>query len=133
MTAAVTTLLECIGEDPAREGLLKTPLRMSKALMGFTAGYTRDLKGGCLWSMSQRIGVELRAFTAAAELNEAIFEEKQDNIVIVRDIEIFSMCEHHMIPFYGKVHIGYLPNGKILGLSKLARIAEIFSRRLQGP
>ncbi|KAK5578875.1 hypothetical protein RB653_008550 [Dictyostelium firmibasis] len=110
MQSSVKTLLSSLGEDPDREGLLKTPLRMSKALLFFTQGYEQ--------SVDEVIG-------------EAIFNENHHEMVVVRDIDIFSLCEHHMVPFHGKCHIGYIPDQKVLGLSKLARVAEIFARRLQ--
>jgi len=111
MASACRTILQNIGEDPDREGLLKTPQRWTNALLFFTKGYTE---------------------TVASVTNEAIFvEESHKEMVMVQDIDIHSLCEHHMVPFTGKVHIAYIPNGKIIGLSKLARIAEVFARRLQ--
>lgn len=110
MCDAVRSILECVGEDPNRPGLLDTPKRYAKAMMFFTSGYHQDVRD---------------------VVNNAIFNENHNEIVIVRDIEISSMCEHHMVPFMGKMHIGYLPQHSVIGISKLPRIAEIFSRRLQ--
>ena len=103
-------ILKSIGEDPEREGLLKTPQRASEAMKYLTSGYNLD-------------PVDI--------LQGAIFEEPTDHMVIIRDIEFFSMCEHHMLPFFGKVHIGYLPSKHIVGISKLARLVDVFARRLQ--
>ena len=106
----VAALLAGIGEDPGREGLLKTPGRVVRALRELTRGYAQDVD-------------EI--------LNQAFFTEHYDEMVIVKDIEVYSMCEHHLLPFFGKCHVAYLPNGKILGLSKIARLVDVFARRLQ--
>lgn len=110
LTELYREILIEIGEDPDREGLQKTPARAAQALRDFTRGYHQDVK---------------------KVLNAAIFSEEFEDLVIVRDIEMYSLCEHHLVPFFGSVHVGYLPQGKILGLSKVARLVEMFSRRLQ--
>jgi GTP cyclohydrolase IA len=107
---SVENILSEVGEDPEREGLIKTPDRYAKALRALTIGYDQD-------------PIQI--------LNNAIFKESYDEMVVVRDIEIFSMCEHHMLPFFGKAHVAYIPNGKIVGLSKIARVVDIFAKRLQ--
>ncbi len=103
-------LLREIGEDPEREGLRGTPKRVAKAYSFLTAGYNKDIE---------------------AVLNDAIFTEKYDEMVLVKNIDFYSLCEHHMLPFFGKIHVAYLPDGKIIGLSKIPRIVEVFARRLQ--
>ena len=103
-------VLTLLGEDPEREGLQKTPLRVAKAMQVLTRGYTQD---------------------PHKVLTDALFEEKYNQMVIVKDIDFFSMCEHHILPFYGKAHVAYIPNGYITGLSKIARVVDIFSHRLQ--
>ena len=103
-------VLTLLGEDPEREGLEKTPMRVAKAMQVLTRGYTQD---------------------PHKVLTDALFEEKYNQMVIVKDIDFFSMCEHHMLPFYGKAHVAYIPKGYITGLSKIARVVDIFSHRLQ--
>lgn len=106
----ITDLLIALGEDPTREGLVKTPERVEKAMQFLTRGYRTELKD---------------------ILNDAIFQEDCNEMVIVRNIEYYSMCEHHMLPFFGHCHVAYLPKGKIIGLSKIPRIVDMFSRRFQ--
>jgi GTP cyclohydrolase I len=106
----VSELLAELGEDPAREGLQRTPERVTESLRFLTGGYARDPREA---------------------IDGAIYAEKYNEMVIVKDIDLFSLCEHHLLPFYGRCHVAYLPDGKILGLSKVPRIVEIFSRRLQ--
>ncbi len=110
MTQAVRTLLEGVGENPEREGLLKTPKRVAEALQFLTSGYTQSLE---------------------KLLNGAIFDEGHNEMVLVRDIDLFSLCEHHLLPFMGKAHVAYIPNQKVVGLSKIARVVEMYARRLQ--
>ena len=105
-----TEIIKLLGEDPQRDGLLKTPMRVAKAMQILTRGYLQD---------------------PHKVLTDALFEEKYNQMVIVKDIDFFSMCEHHMLPFYGKVHVAYIPNGYITGLSKIARVVDIYSHRLQ--
>ena len=110
ISARVREILALLGEDPEREGLLKTPERVAKSLQFLTQGYGQD-------------GAEI--------IQSAIFDEKYQQMVLVKDIELYSMCEHHMLPFIGKCHVAYIPDGKITGLSKIARIVETYARRLQ--
>ncbi len=108
--ALVRDLLVALGEDPERKGLRTTPARLARSLRFLTGGYAEDPK---------------------ALLANAVFEDPCDEMVVVRDIEIYSLCEHHLLPFFGKCHIGYIPNGRIVGLSKLPRVVDVFARRLQ--
>ncbi len=110
MAGHYSAILGLLGEDPGREGLLKTPMRVARAMQVFTRGYAQD---------------------AHQVLRDALFEEKYDQMVIVKDIDFFSLCEHHLLPFHGKVHVAYIPNGQITGLSKIARVVDIYSHRLQ--
>jgi len=110
MPAAVRNLLVAIGEDPDRDGLKKTPQRVDASLRTLTRGYGMSVKD---------------------VIGEAMFDETHQSMILVRDIELYSLCEHHMLPFFGRAHVAYIPNGKIVGLSKLPRIVEVFARRLQ--
>ncbi len=110
LTDSFHQILEAVGEDPQRQGLLKTPSRAARAFEFLTQGYRQDLD---------------------AIVNEAIFDSDANEIVLVKDIELYSMCEHHLLPFIGKAHVAYIPNGKVIGLSKVARIVDLFARRLQ--
>ena len=103
-------ILQSIGEDPRREGLRATPKRAAQAWEYMTQGYHKDIK---------------------KVINNAVFESEDDEMIIVKDIELYSICEHHLLPFFGKCHVGYIPNGKIIGLSKVARVVDVFARRLQ--
>jgi len=109
-TDLIREMLKRIGEDPDREGLVRTPERVERSFEFLTSGYGR---------------------TAADAIGDGVFEERHRNMILVRDIEMYSMCEHHMLPFFGRVHVAYIPDGEIIGLSKAARLVEVFSRRLQ--
>ena len=110
LTNTVRELLRELGEDPDRDGLIGTPDRVARSLAFLTRGYSMDPR---------------------AEVNDALFEAEYDEMVVVRDVEVYSLCEHHLLPFYGRCHIAYLPGKKIVGLSKVARVTEVFARRLQ--
>ena len=110
MEAHYRDILKFAGEDPTREGLLRTPHRVAEALKHMTSGYTQDVE---------------------TLLNGAIFKEDYDDMVVVKDIEFYSLCEHHLLPFFGKVHVAYIPNGRIVGLSKIPRLVDMYARRLQ--
>ncbi len=110
MEGSFRNLLEAVGEDPLRQGLLKTPARAARAFEFLTTGYRQSLD---------------------EVINEAIFDSDASEIVLVKDIELYSMCEHHLLPFLGKAHVAYIPNGQVIGLSKVARIVDVFARRLQ--
>src|SRR5919112_6833610 len=110
MQELVRQLLAALGEDPSREGLLDTPKRVEKALKFLTSGYTADLD---------------------TVLNNALFTVDYNEMVIVKDIDFYSLCEHHLLPFFGRCHVAYIPNGRVIGLSKIPRLVEIFARRLQ--
>jgi GTP cyclohydrolase IA len=110
LSTRVKDMLETLGEDPEREGLLKTPERVAKAYQFLTHGYAED---------------------PTAILEQALFEEDYSEMILVKDIELYSLCEHHMLPFYGKAHVAYIPDGQIVGLSKIPRVVEVFARRLQ--
>lgn len=102
--------LELLGEDPDRDGLIRTPARVARSLTWLTQGYEMDVR---------------------EVVGDALFEDEHDNMIMVRDIELYSMCEHHLIPFYGRAHVAYIPDGRIVGLSKLPRVVDVFARRLQ--
>ncbi len=110
MQMAFKSIIQAIGEDPTREGLERTPLRAEQSMQFLTRGYTQDVN---------------------EVINGAIFHEDFEDMVVVRNIEIYSLCEHHLLPFFGKCHVGYIPNGRVIGLSKIPRIVDIFARRLQ--
>ena len=110
LASLVYRQLALLGEDPGRDGLLRTPERVAESLSWLTRGYREDV---------------------AEVVNGAIFEEQHESMVLVRDVEVYSMCEHHMLPFFGKAHVAYIPNGRILGLSKVPRLVDVFARRLQ--
>jgi GTP cyclohydrolase I len=110
MVGAVRKLLSEVGEDPAREGIRETPVRVAKSLRFLTSGYQQDVD---------------------KVLNGALYAVAYDEMVIVKDIELFSLCEHHLLPFFGRCHVAYVPNGKVIGLSKIPRIVDVFARRLQ--
>jgi GTP cyclohydrolase I len=110
LSGIVESMLKELGEDPGRDGLLKTPERVARAMRFFTQGYGQD---------------------PAEILNGALFDVEYDEMVLIREIDFYSLCEHHMVPFFGRVHVGYIPNGKVLGLSKIPRLVEMFARRLQ--
>jgi GTP cyclohydrolase I len=110
MPDAVRQLLQGLGEDPDREGLAKTPDRVAKALQFLTRGYRQD---------------------ADAIIGDALFSVKYDEMVVIKDIDVFSLCEHHLLPFFGKAHVAYIPNGKVVGLSKIPRLVDMYARRLQ--